>query len=86
MRSLELAQISVVIKECSRTVPEYRSALRIALFIGIAWLYFLPWRSDRRGRRAAGLQYRNALAFDAATLARGDRVSDDDGAWFGKRP
>src|ERR1700675_1786619 len=41
----------MVIKEFSLTVPEYRSGLQIALFIGIAGLYFWPWLSDRLGRR-----------------------------------
>src|SRR6201995_2451434 len=41
----------MVIKEFSLTVPEYRSGLQIALFIGIAGLYFWPWLSDRVGRR-----------------------------------
>ena len=31
--------------------PEYRSGLQIALFFGIAGLYFWPWLSDRFGRR-----------------------------------
>ena len=41
----------LVIKEFSLTVPEYRSGLQIALFFGIAGLYFWPWLSDRLGRR-----------------------------------
>ncbi len=41
----------MVIKEFSLTVPQYRSGLQIALFIGIAGLYFWPWLSDRLGRR-----------------------------------
>src|SRR5260370_6850793 len=41
----------MVIKEFSLTVPEYRSGLQIALFVGIAGLYFWPWLSDRLGRR-----------------------------------
>src|ERR1700760_409178 len=41
----------MVIKEFSLTVPEYRSGLQIALFVGIAGLYFWPWLSDRFGRR-----------------------------------
>src|SRR5882757_619959 len=42
----------MVIKEFSLTVPEYRSGLQIALFVGIAGLYFWPWLSDRLGRRS----------------------------------
>ena len=41
----------MVIKEFSLTVPEYRSGVQIALFVGIAGLYFWPWLSDRLGRR-----------------------------------
>ena len=41
----------LVIKEFALTVPEYRSGLQIALFFGIAGLYFWPWLSDRLGRR-----------------------------------
>jgi MFS family permease len=41
----------MVIKEFALTVPEYRSGLQIALFVGIAGLYFWPWLSDRLGRR-----------------------------------
>jgi MFS family permease len=41
----------LVIKEFSLTVPEYRSGLQVALFVGIAGLYFWPWLSDRLGRR-----------------------------------
>ena len=41
----------MVIKEFSLSVPEYRSGLQIALFVGIAGLYFWPWLSDRLGRR-----------------------------------
>ncbi len=41
----------LVIKEFALTIPEYRSGLQIALFIGIAGLYFWPWLSDRLGRR-----------------------------------
>ena len=41
----------MVIKEFSLTVPEYRTGLQIALFVGIAGLYFWPWLSDRLGRR-----------------------------------
>ena len=32
-------------------MPEYRSGLQIALFVGIAGLYFWPWLADRFGRR-----------------------------------
>ena len=41
----------LVIKEFALTVPEYRSGLQIALFFGIAGLYFWPWLSDQLGRR-----------------------------------
>jgi MFS family permease len=41
----------MVIKEFSLSLPEYRSGLQIALFVGIAGLYFWPWLSDRLGRR-----------------------------------
>jgi MFS family permease len=41
----------MVIKEFSLTLPEYRSGMQIALFVGIAGLYFWPWLSDRFGRR-----------------------------------
>src|ERR1700759_4147514 len=40
----------MVIKEFSLTLPEYRSGMQIALFVGIAGLYFWPWLSDRFGR------------------------------------
>ncbi|MGY4401233.1 MFS transporter [Bradyrhizobium sp. USDA 3315] len=41
----------MVIKEFSLSLPEYRSGMQIALFIGIAGLYFWPWLADRYGRR-----------------------------------
>src|SRR4051812_12745246 len=41
----------LVLKEFSLTIPEYRSGMQIALFFGIAGLYFWPWLSDRLGRR-----------------------------------
>ena len=41
----------MVIKEFSLTLPEYRSGMQIALFVGIAGLYFWPWLADRFGRR-----------------------------------
>jgi MFS family permease len=41
----------MVIKEFSLSLPEYRSGMQIALFVGIAGLYFWPWLSDRFGRR-----------------------------------
>ena len=41
----------MVIKEFSLSLPEYRSGMQIALFVGIAGLYFWPWLSDRLGRR-----------------------------------
>src|ERR1700760_63927 len=41
----------MVIKEFSLTLPEYRSGMQIALFVGIAGRYFWPWLSDRLGRR-----------------------------------
>src|ERR1700759_4636690 len=39
------------IKEFSLSLPEYRSGMQIALFVGIAGRYFWPWLSDRLGRR-----------------------------------
>ena len=42
----------MVIKEFSLSLPEYRSGMQIALFVGIAGLYFWPWLSDRLGRRS----------------------------------
>ncbi|MCC8974840.1 MFS transporter [Bradyrhizobium brasilense] len=41
----------MVIKEFSLSLPEYRSGMQIALFVGIAGLYFWPWLADRYGRR-----------------------------------
>ncbi|MGY4255489.1 MFS family permease [Bradyrhizobium sp. USDA 4516] len=41
----------MVIKEFSLRLPEYRSGMQIALFVGIAGLYFWPWLADRYGRR-----------------------------------
>jgi MFS transporter, SHS family, lactate transporter len=41
----------LIIKEFAVTVPEYRSALQIALLFSIAGLYFWPWLADRLGRR-----------------------------------
>jgi len=41
----------MVIKEFSLSLPEFRSGMQIALFVGIAGLYFWPWLSDRFGRR-----------------------------------
>ncbi|WP_338830103.1 MFS transporter [Bradyrhizobium sp. 27S5] len=41
----------MVIKEFSLSLPEYRSGMQIALFVGIAGLYFWPWLADRFGRR-----------------------------------
>jgi MFS family permease len=41
----------LVVKEFALTIPEYRSGIQIALFFGIAGLYFWPWLSDRLGRR-----------------------------------
>ncbi|KJC40093.1 hypothetical protein UP09_23830 [Bradyrhizobium sp. LTSP885] len=41
----------MVIKEFALTLPEFRSGMQIALFIGIAGLYFWPWLADRFGRR-----------------------------------
>jgi hypothetical protein len=39
----------LVIKEFSLTVPEYRSGLQVALFVGIAGLYFWPWPPTASG-------------------------------------
>ena len=41
----------MVIKEFQLSLPEYRSGMQIALFVGIAGLYFWPWLADRYGRR-----------------------------------
>ncbi|MGF6311280.1 MFS family permease [Bradyrhizobium sp. i1.8.4] len=41
----------MVIKEFALSLPEYRSGMQIALFVGIAGLYFWPWLADRYGRR-----------------------------------
>src|SRR5690348_11656346 len=41
----------MVIKDFALTLPEYRSGVQIALFVGIAGLYFWPWLADRYGRR-----------------------------------
>ena len=41
----------MVIKEFQLSLPEYRSGMQIALFVGIAGLYFWPWLADRFGRR-----------------------------------
>ncbi|MCC8968116.1 MFS transporter [Bradyrhizobium sp. Pear76] len=41
----------MVIKDFALTLPEYRSGMQIALFVGIAGLYFWPWLADRYGRR-----------------------------------
>jgi MFS transporter, putative metabolite:H+ symporter len=41
----------MVIKEFALSLPEYRSGMQIALFVGIAGLYFWPWLADRFGRR-----------------------------------
>ena len=41
----------MVIKEFALSLPEYRSGMQIALFVGITGLYFWPWLSDRFGRR-----------------------------------
>jgi MFS family permease len=41
----------MVIKEFALTLPEYRTGVQIALFVGIFGLYFWPWLADRFGRR-----------------------------------
>ncbi|MGY4475050.1 MFS transporter [Bradyrhizobium sp. USDA 3364] len=41
----------MVIKDFALSLPEYRSGMQIALFVGIAGLYFWPWLADRYGRR-----------------------------------
>ena len=41
----------LIITEFALDVPTYRSGLQIALFVGIAGLYFWPWLADRFGRR-----------------------------------
>src|SRR6202047_1249876 len=58
----------MVIKEFSLTVPEYRSGLQIALFVGIAGLYFWPWLSDRLGRRKLAAVH-NALLSQLMAVA-----------------
>jgi len=41
----------LVITEFALDLPSYRSGVQIALFVGIAGLYFWPWLADRYGRR-----------------------------------
>ena len=41
----------LVITEFALGLPSYRSGVQIALFVGIAGLYFWPWLADRYGRR-----------------------------------
>ena len=40
-----------VIKEFAVDLSTYRSGVQIAMFIGIAGLYFWPWLADKFGRR-----------------------------------
>ena len=42
----------LLIKECGVTLSEWRSGLQIAIFIGIAGIFFWPWMADRVGRRS----------------------------------
>ena len=42
----------LVITEFTLDLPSYRSGVQIALFVGIAGLYFWPWLADRYGRRS----------------------------------
>jgi MFS transporter, putative metabolite:H+ symporter len=42
----------LVITEFALDLPSYRSGVQIALFVGIAGLYFCPWLADRYGRRS----------------------------------
>ena len=42
----------LVITEFALDLPSYRSGVQIALFVGIAGLYFWPWLADRYGRRS----------------------------------
>jgi MFS family permease len=41
----------LVITEFALDLPSYRSGMQIALFVGIAGLYFWPWLADRYGQR-----------------------------------
>ena len=42
----------LLIKEFGVTLSEWRSGLQIAIFIGIAGIFFWPWLADRVGRRS----------------------------------
>ena len=42
----------LLIKEFGITLSEWRSGVQIALFIGIAGIFFWPWLADRVGRRS----------------------------------
>jgi hypothetical protein len=53
---------SLVITEIAVDLPSYRSGVQIALFVGIAGLYFWSWRADRNWRR-------NLLAFNIALFS-----------------
>jgi MFS family permease len=51
-----------VIKEWSVSLSDYRSGVQIAMFLGIAGLYFWPWLADKFGRR-------NLLAINIALFS-----------------
>src|SRR6516165_4723776 len=52
MDSMVFSRVSpLVITEFALDLPRYRSGVKIALFVGIAGLYFWPWLADRYGRR-----------------------------------
>ena len=42
----------LLIKEFGVTLSQWRSGLQIAIFIGIAGIFFWPWLADRVGRRS----------------------------------
>jgi MFS family permease len=53
MDSMVFSLVSpLVITEFALDLPSYRSGVQIALFVGIAGLYFWPWLADRYGRRS----------------------------------
>ena len=51
-----------VIKEWSVDLSSYRSGVQVAMFLGIAGLYFWPWLADKFGRR-------NLLAINIALFS-----------------
>jgi hypothetical protein len=63
MDSMVFSLVSpLVITEFALDLPSYRSGVQIALFVGIAGLYFWPWLADRYGRR-------NLLAINIALFS-----------------